>query len=108
MTKTDESAGPAPATLALPDHHAQRPRGRPVSTPTVPDREFANFWSLSLPLAASNRRSSSASCRTMPTRLRREILGGKEQGVDVIFTTGGTGVGPRDIAPRRSPRFATS
>ena len=32
-------------------------------------------------------------------RLRREIVDAREQGVDAIFTTGGTGVGPRDIAP---------
>src|SRR5579862_8507498 len=32
-------------------------------------------------------------------RLRDEIVRGKQQRVDAIFTTGGTGMGPRDIAP---------
>jgi molybdenum cofactor synthesis domain-containing protein len=31
--------------------------------------------------------------------LRRKILGGREQGIDMIVTTGGTGIGPRDVAP---------
>jgi molybdenum cofactor synthesis domain-containing protein len=32
-------------------------------------------------------------------RLRSEILAACDEGVDVIITTGGTGVGPRDITP---------
>ena len=32
-------------------------------------------------------------------RLRSELVGAQDAGVDVVFTTGGTGVGPRDIAP---------
>ena len=31
--------------------------------------------------------------------LRRLLLGAREGGLDVVFTTGGTGVGPRDVTP---------
>ena len=34
-----------------------------------------------------------------PDQLRREILLARECDIDVIITTGGTGVGPRDVAP---------
>jgi len=34
-----------------------------------------------------------------PEQLRREIMLARECGIDVIITTGGTGVGPRDITP---------
>ncbi len=34
-----------------------------------------------------------------PEQLRQEIHGATERGTDVVFTTGGTGVGPRDITP---------
>ena len=34
-----------------------------------------------------------------PQQLQTEILRAKQCGVDVVFTTGGTGVGPRDITP---------
>lgn len=34
-----------------------------------------------------------------PEQLRREIMLARQCGVDVIITTGGTGVGPRDITP---------
>lgn len=34
-----------------------------------------------------------------PDRLRKQILQATQSGVDVIFTTGGTGAGPRDTTP---------
>ena len=37
--------------------------------------------------------------RDDPEQLRQEIVRAKESGVDVLITTGGTGVGPRDITP---------
>ncbi|MCG2661109.1 MAG: molybdopterin-binding protein [Kiritimatiellae bacterium] len=33
------------------------------------------------------------------TLLRQALARGREEDVDIVFTTGGTGVGPRDIAP---------
>ncbi len=32
-------------------------------------------------------------------RLRQHLVAAKESGIDVVFTTGGTGVGPRDVTP---------
>jgi len=34
-----------------------------------------------------------------PDMLRAELIAARDQGVDVVFTTGGTGVGPRDSTP---------
>jgi molybdopterin adenylyltransferase len=40
-----------------------------------------------------------------PVRLRRELESARQHGADVIFTTGGTGVGPRDISPEVAVQF---
>lgn len=32
-------------------------------------------------------------------RLREQLIAARQEGIDAVFTTGGTGVGPRDIAP---------
>lgn len=37
--------------------------------------------------------------------LRTELAGAREGGVDVVLSTGGTGVGPRDIAPETVAGF---
>lgn len=34
-----------------------------------------------------------------PKKLRRQLGTARQEGVDVVITTGGTGVGPRDVAP---------
>ena len=34
-----------------------------------------------------------------PEQLRQEVLRAKRSGVDLLITTGGTGVGPRDVTP---------
>jgi molybdenum cofactor synthesis domain-containing protein len=40
-----------------------------------------------------------------PERLRSELASAQKEGVDIIFTTGGTGVGPRDNAPETVSDF---
>ncbi len=39
-------------------------------------------------------------------RLREQLIAARQDGVDAVFTTGGTGVGPKDIAPKPSPASA--
>ena len=34
-----------------------------------------------------------------PEQLRTHLLAAKDRGIDVVFTTGGTGIGPRDTTP---------
>ena len=38
-------------------------------------------------------------CRTIPSALRAALEAARTEGVDLVFTTGGTGIGPRDHAP---------
>lgn len=40
-----------------------------------------------------------------PDRLRRELEAARQDGADIIFTTGGTGVGPRDTTPDVAVQF---
>ncbi|MFV0592263.1 MAG: molybdenum cofactor synthesis domain-containing protein [Draconibacterium sp.] len=40
-----------------------------------------------------------------PDRLKSELLAAQKQGFDIIYTTGSTGIGPRDIAPKTVTSF---
>ena len=82
----------------MPGHHAQRPSvvwrlHRPFRSANL--RTSGNFLCRSRRRIDDREVPASGRCRAAS----REVLRGKEQGVDAIFTTGGTGVGPRDIAP---------
>ncbi len=66
------------------------------------DRSGPRICELLEAFFASRRKTLSVECRLLPDdarQLRAEIDHGVEVAFDVIFTTGGTGVGPRDIAP---------
>ena len=67
--------------------------------PTGPDRGSANCWRAFL---ASKAWQSQIDMILVPddaAQLREQLIAAKEAGIDVVFTTGGTGVGPRDITP---------
>jgi molybdenum cofactor synthesis domain-containing protein len=98
MAKADESAGRRRQTLyclviTLSDRASQG---------VYADRSGPRVRELLESFLAGRGIESTVEQRLLPDDadlLRREIVVGREQGVDVIITTGGTGVGPRDIAP---------
>ena len=66
------------------------------------DRSGARIRELLEQFFAGRRIAATIEQRLLPDdaqQLRDEIVRGKQRGVDAIFTTGGTGVGPRDITP---------
>ena len=59
-------------------------------------RELLEIW------LADKRWRSKIDAKILPDdsqRLQEELTAAKTTGVDVVFTTGGTGVGPRDVTP---------
>ena len=58
--------------------------------------------------AASRNRAAEVETLVIPddaAKLRKALIAAKTAGMDAVFTTGGTGVGPRDITPETVSAF---
>lgn len=87
------------------------PRTLKVRIITLSDRAFRGEYSdmsgpriaeLLQSFAEDRRRRMEIETTLLPDdaeKLRVELIAARDAGVDVVFTTGGTGVGPRDITP---------
>ncbi len=98
MTQVDESAGQPPRRM----HCLVITLSDRASAGVYADRSGPKVCELLEAFFASRGIESTVERCLLPddgAPLRRKILAGRERSLDVIVTTGGTGVGPRDIAP---------